>query len=243
MVIIYYILISYFAGVVLTGGYLGWHMAFRLDRFDWHYSKGDVWGAFVLSTLLWPLMLRNLMAPTKLFEGNYGIAASRREEARLWNNPPPCGALILYRPHRHDEEIFGEFTFHSADLEDALVDKLHENPHLAKNDEGAILNWLRQRDDSITVPTVVPQAWWRFEFIADKVLRNGRGEVRCLKCNEPIPMNKLLQKDDHGRRGWNSNRLVCPNGHQLLVVKTIHSHVRSQNGSKGTAEFLLGKSE
>lgn len=225
MQIISYIFIGYLVGVVLTGGRLGWHMTFRLDRFDWQYSKFQIWVSFVISSLLWPLMLRkarNLIDPTNLFEDGFGVAARKREEASLWSNPPPCGSLILYRQgHGRHEETFGEFTFHSVDIEEALVDILSKNAHLAKDQEGMILNWLRQRNDSITVPTVVPN-WSRFQFIADDVLRNGFGEIHCLRCNKQIPNSQLLEKDDHGMPGWNFNRLMCPNDHQLLVVENMH---------------------
>jgi len=50
-----YILIGYMAGLALVGIRLGWHMAFRLDRFDWQGSSFDIWMAFVIKTLLWPL--------------------------------------------------------------------------------------------------------------------------------------------------------------------------------------------
>lgn len=226
MEIISYILIGYLAGVVLIGVRLGWHLAFRLDKFDWQYSKFQIWVSFVISSLLWPLILRNpknLIDPTNLFESSFDMAGRMREEAGLRNNPPPCGALILFRQGdgRH-EETFGEFTFRSVDIEEALVDKLCKNPHLKNNQEGMILNWLQQRDDSITTPTLVPEKWSRFQFIADNVLRNGFGEVHCLKCNKQIPKSQLLEKDDQGVPGWNFNRLVCPNDHQLLVVENAH---------------------
>jgi hypothetical protein len=224
-----YILIGYIAGAVLTGVRLGWHMAFRIDRFDWIYSKSNIWMSFVLSTLLWPLILmppRNLIEPAKLFEGSFGragLAARAREEERLQLSPPPCGAVLLYRQGRGGyEETFGEFTFRSVDVEEALVGKLRDHPHLAADHEGSILKWLRQRDESITTPTPIPAAWSRFQYIADDLLRNGRGEAHCLACNKPIPKNEWFQKDDQGRSGWNFNKLVCPNNHRLLVVERIH---------------------
>lgn len=224
-----YIAIGYVAGAVLTGVRLGWHMAFRLYRFDWHYARGGIWGTLFFCTLLWPLMLirpQNLIDPAKLFEGSFVsgcFAKNAREEERLQISPPPCGAVILYRQGcGRYEETFGEFTFRSVDVEEALVDNLRDHPHLAASHEGSILNWLRQREDSISAPTAVPATWHRFQYIADALIRNGHGEVRCLACEKPIAKSELLQEDDQGRPGWNFGRLTCPNNHQLLVVEKIH---------------------
>lgn len=232
----FYILIGYIAGAVLTGVRLGWHMAFRIDRFDWRFSRANIWTSLVLSTLLWPLLLmtpRDLIDPQKLLKGGVGFvdfAARAREEERLHLSPPPCGAAILYRQDRGGyEETFGEFAFRSVDVEEALAGKLRDHPHLAADHEGSILNWLRQRDESIATPTPIPAAWSRFQYVADDLLRNGRGEVRCLACDKPIPKSELLQKDDQGRPGWNFNRLVCPYNHRLLVVERIHLVVCAPN--------------
>jgi len=227
MRIIFYILIGYLAGAVVVGIRLGWHMVTRLDQFDWRYSKSHIWTSFVLSVLFWPFIFflspKTIVNPTNLFEEEYGLAKRMREESHLWSNPPPCGASILYQQGSgRYEETFGEFIFRSGDIEKVLEDKLDQNAHLANGHEGAILNWLRQRDDSLTEPTPVPKTWHRFQFIADDVLRKGLGEIRCLKCNKPVPKNDLLQNDDHGLPGWNFNRLACPYGHPLLIVEKMH---------------------
>lgn len=232
MEIISYIMAGYLAGAALTGIRLGWHLIFRLDKFDWQYSKFQIWVSFVVSTLLWPLMLlkpknlfdpKDLFNPTDSFELNHLMATRMREESRWWNNPPPCGAQILYR---QSDDVFGEFTFHSDDIEKFLVDKLNEHPHLENDHEGVILNWLRQRDDTITEPSVVPKAWSRFEIVADDVLRNGVGKARCLMCNKPFPLSEILQKDERGRRSRHTNRLTCPNDHHLLEVTTMYINYR-----------------
>jgi hypothetical protein len=155
------------------------------------------------------------------------MAARMREEDRLSNAPPPCGSSILYRQVR--EDTYGEFIFNSVDIENALTRRLSEHPNLLKNDEGAILKWLRGRDDSISTPTSVPEGWSRFQFIADDVLRNGYGDIRCVICNKRIHKCDVVLKDDHGLPGWNFNRLLCPNNHQLLVVRMRHILMRMDN--------------
>src|ERR1035437_8367174 len=151
MEFLFYAFIAYLSIAMLVAAWLGWYMVMRLDRFDWYYSKPEIWAMFALSTLLWPVAVikpQDLINPAELFSGPYHLAAGMREEELLRNHPPPCGQTVRYRqsPGR-GVETFGEFTFSSVDLEKATVATLQENPNLANDHEGAILNWLRQRDD------------------------------------------------------------------------------------------------
>ena len=77
----------------------------------------------------------------------------------------------------------------------------------------------------------LPEAWWRFQFIANDELRAGRGKISCLQCNTQIPIDMLPQEDDCGRAGWNSDRLICPHGHPLLVFESVHLSVRPREDS------------
>ncbi len=231
MQILTYIFLGYLAGTILLAARLGWHMVFRFDRFDWFYSKGNIRASFVVTLLLWPLllvkssiMLGIILDPSKLFEGDLGFAARMREEARLWNKPPPCAAVIQYRQgDGFYDETFGEFMFRAGDVQDALVSRMRENQQWSREQEGAILKWVRQRNDAIQESTPVPNAWGSFQYVADDLVRQGLAKVRCLKCGARVTNHKLLRKDNHGfLGGWNFNRLTCPEGHQLLVVPTIH---------------------
>lgn len=222
---------TYLVGITLVALKLGWHMAFRLDRFDWQYAKRDMWRLFVLASLIWPLLLltpRVLFDPRRLFQRNFSLAAMRRKEARFWSNLPPCGKFIRFRPIK---EVLaggdGEFTFLSADVEDAIADNLREYPrHLANDQLRSVLRWLRQRDESIVEPTSVPSTWWQFHGIADAILRNGRGEIHCITCNCQVPIETVKQNDCTGQPGWNFNQLRCPHGHILICVETVHIFVR-----------------
>ena len=230
MMILFYI---YCGGALLVALRLGWHMIFELDRYDWHYNRGDIWTSFALSVVLWPLMLikpLNLIDPRKLFEGSFGIAARMRVRDELWINPPPCGSVICYRQeHGYYGETCGEFLFCAADVEQALRRRLEESPNLLKDDEGAILNWLLCRDESLTHPTDVPSAWSRFQYIANKLVRAGGAKARCLKCGIDLSSGQLVANDDYGMLGWNLDRLACPNGHNLLVVQNYHVYGETVN--------------
>ena len=223
MIIILYI---YAAGALLTALRLGWHTIYKLDRFDWQYGKGNIWGVFVFLVVLWPIMVispRHFINPGKLLEDHFGIAAPMQERSQLWENPPTCGSLIRYRQeHGGYTETYGEFIFRASEAEKVLRQRLAESPHLFNDDEGAIFNWLCKRDDALTEPTDIPSTWVRFEFVANNLVSAGSANVHCLKCGIDIEQHKLVTNDDRGRPGWNFNRLLCPNGHDLLIVKTAH---------------------
>ena len=229
MVIILYI---YAAGALLVALRLGWYMIFKLDRFDWQYGgKFEIWMSFVFFAIFWPIMVinpRNLINPTKLFERKFGLAPRMRERSELWENPPPCGSLIRYRQqYGCYAETYGEFLFHASEVEKVLRQRfseqhLAESPQLLNGDEGAILKWLCRRDEALTEPTYVPSAWVSFEFVANDLVRAGGGDVHCLKCGTEIEKSKIVTDDDDGCPGWNFDRLVCPNSHDLLLIKCVH---------------------
>ncbi len=204
----------------------GWHMIFRLDHLDWQYGKSDIWFGYTTAVILWPFLIfrpRLLLDPSPSLEDTYGQAKRQREEDRLLASPPPCGTFISYRQAPgYQEDTFGEFVFSANDVHENLAPRLKNNPHLKNDHEGAIMNWLLQRDTSIDTPTPVPKAWQRFEFIADDLVRKGRAEVRCLTCNESVPADALTATNEGGSWGWLHNRLYCPAGHILLTVALMH---------------------
>jgi hypothetical protein len=216
----------YWSFALLVALRLVWHMIFRMDHYNWDYNKGDIWMSFIFSIALWPLMLfkpKNLIDPRKLFEGSFGIAGRMRVRAELLKNPPPCGSVICYRQGcGRYEETYGEFLFPAVEVEQALRKRLIESPKLSRDDEGAILNWLLRRDDTLTYATDMPSEWARFQYVANNMIRAGKAKVRCLKCESELSSGQLVANDDHGKSGWNFDRLACPNGHNLIVVESAH---------------------
>jgi len=233
MPILVLLLYIYCAGAVLSALRLLWHMYFKLDRYDWQYDKPDIWMTFGITSLLWPLLAvaspGDLLEPSSLFKkeiGGIGIdfAGRMRELDQLRNNPPHCSSVIRYRPAAGGghEGMHGEFLFSAADVETILTEFLQEHPNLADDHEGGILNWLSQRDASITMPVDPPMAWSRFLYVADALLQHGMGESRCLQCGEVTKADRLTSIGKPLHLGANFRRWQCSEGHALLSIETVH---------------------
>ncbi len=228
MIILYFYLFTSLIVAIRLGAYI----AFSLDQYDWQYNQYGIWVAIVLCTIFWPLLLIKpmvLINPRSIFTTDLDFASSSREYDRLRDNPPPCGTAIRYHPaHQHGEDVFGEFLFRAEDVEQVLRQTLKESPHLSNTDEGALLSWVKNHDETLTGATDVPELWSRFKYIADKLVRSGKAKIRCRECNASLKPDQLQTNDDTGKAGWNFNRLVCPQGHNLLVTENVHLLMRKQ---------------
>jgi len=139
---------------------------------------------------------------------------------------PKCGRLIRYIP-KHDgfgRVLYGEFIFAKEDIQNELIKKLENNPHLFDGHEGAIFNWIGNSDESINEVTDVPEIWNRFIYIADELIHQGLCiSCICSVCHNKLPLDSLINDDDNElKNGWNSNKLFCNNGHLLLRAETTH---------------------
>lgn len=215
---------GYFLGGTLVALRFGWHMAFRLDRYDWHY--GDVWANFWLSVFLWPLLLTK---PSTLIHPSFSStvlgtdqAENARERDRLWATPPPCGAKIFYQPGASClDSAAGEFVFRASDVELVLEKRLAESPSLANSDEGAMLNCLRRRDDSLLTPTELPKVWSGVEQVAMALIQSEHTEVTCRFCDERIACEQITRRNLKVV-GWVFHQWICPREHSLLTVEIAH---------------------
>jgi hypothetical protein len=151
---------------------------------------------------------------------------AQNERNRLWENPPPCGAVICFVQKYANEDAHGEFIFKTTDVEQELKDILRANPHLANGDEGAILHWVQGCNESVTEPTNASSIWTRFQYVADSLVRAGKAEIHCMACKAAIRSDQISTNDDSGKRGWNFGRVICPHGHNLLVVESVHLMTR-----------------
>lgn len=217
------LVVAYGAGMALVALRLGWHVAFRLDAYDWRY--GHVWRSFIFSCVLWPFLLarpRELWQAGSLLDGSDGQSARLRALDRLRANPPPCGSHVRYRPEQgNDSDAVGNFVFAASLLQSQLETSLREHPHLAKGQHGAIHHWLRLRNDAIAEPTDVPRLWSEFDEVADEALAQGNGHATCAQCGAQSTADAMMRNVDSAA-GWVFHRWMCANGHPLLVVNVMH---------------------
>jgi len=150
------------------------------------------------------------------------IDDAQNERKHLRENLPPCGSVIRYIHKSNYEETHGEFLFRAVDVEQALKDSLREHPHLANGEEGTILRWAQGCDESVTEPADVPSIWYQFQYVANDLVRAGKADIYCQKCQATIEPDQIVLNDDRGRPGWNFERVVCPLGHNLLVIEIVH---------------------
>lgn len=154
------------------------------------------------------------------------LDAAQEERSRLWENPPPCGSVIRYVHDSIYDETYGEFLFSANDIEHELEGIIKMLPNLAQDDERAILNWVKHRDESLAEPTDVPSTWSRFKYVANYLARAGKADIYCMHCKAGYKIDQCGTKDDQGKPGYNFDHLRCPEGHLLLMVDTVHLQMR-----------------
>lgn len=223
----------YLAGGCLVACRLGWYMAFRLDARDWRHASPPVWFAFARSILLWPLLValgpREFINPRGIL-GVAGIDSDFPESDLLIEDPAnstglpvPCGSHVRFRQTAslRQSAARGEFVFRSDDVEDWLTRRRVVYPD--RPPEPELQRWLESRDTRIIEPADITRSASSFELIADEMVREGFGDVRCRRCDAQIAHEALIYADDDGEQmGWNFNRILCPERHPLLLVATIH---------------------
>ncbi len=227
-------LFIYLAGAALVVLRIGWHIRYRLDKYDWLYC--DVWSSFWLDVILWPLLL---LKPDSLINPKFSVpihfderAETERKLDRLEANPPPCTAFIRYVP-KYDEsgECDSEFEFKAAEVAALLEKRL---PELSAEQRGrypGILNWLRQRDAASYTSTHVPAVWkCYFDNIAIGMMNRGLGQVWCGQCGELVLQDEItVESEPKGLKGsgWYYSIWCCPQGHKLLTKDAIHFYLGS----------------
>lgn len=223
----------YLAGAVLVAMRMGWHIRYRMDKYDRMFS--DVRETFWLDVILWPLLV---LKPDTLIHPrfspnawNEGRADAERELDRLAQNLPPCGAAIRYVP---EADEFGacdsEFVFDAAAVEVIMATRLAELPAEQHGRFTAILDWLRQRKPSCAEPTDVPAAWdGHFLSVAVGMMNRGLGQVKCGKCGEIIPREQISIDSVPTKMvtsGWRYKIWCCPQNHKLLTKVAMHFSLR-----------------
>jgi len=226
------ILHVYAAGAIFVGLRLGWHMVYSLDRHDWRYNRAGIWFASVAATLLWPvvaiLKLRLLLSPESLFEGEFGIARSAREQD---HSPLRCSPIVRYRqgPNAFGS-ICGEFWFAAADVERLLIEQLHKSPDSTSHRNEMLALWLRRRDKESSLPPWVVGNGLHFPFIAIDLIGVGIGHAHCPACAMRFDAADLKIDRNSSLGLWHFDRILCPRGHPLLTVEAFHALCRPSTG-------------
>jgi hypothetical protein len=120
----------YFSGLILVAVRIGWIMYSRLDVYDWHYYKLEIWIKYIFYQIFWPFLLLN---PKRLISGkgyfkhefagiNIDLAEQDRELDRLWSNPPPCSDILQYSAsnYMYSDTSEAMFYFSAQDIERVL---------------------------------------------------------------------------------------------------------------------------
>lgn len=224
------VLALYAAGALAVAARLAWHMAFRLDKYDWRASKAMIWTAFFVSPIAWPYFLfkpKILVNPSSLFEepGAIQPASEVRALEKQKADFPPCARNLIYRPRNvYDIETHGEFQFLSLNVQRAFEAEFKSKP--IDQNAANFYKWLTQRNDGNTTPSEIP-SWWQepMSRILKKCLSRKPVSVNCLGCGVSIPLDHIRPADGDAIPGWNFHTLVCPRHHVLFATETVHVYV------------------
>lgn len=200
---------------LLVATRLGWHMVFRLDRFDWRY--GDVWPNFWITLLLWPLAL---IKPQILLSPNFSYSSDLpgryRELERLRTDIPSCGEKIRFITSPVAGPV-SAFTFERKVVEHYLTAHLNDQSPVGFDQRHEILRWVSQPNSTMEAVTDVPEAWWKFMYLAADLARLGHGVARCGRCGQETLAGNLVVTPiricGHGFDRWD-----CICGGELLTV-------------------------
>ena len=228
------ILTIYLAGIIITFANILIQGLWTLDKYDYKKCKFEILGNALILPILWlPILVLN----PKLFFRPYKELSQQqdyeRERDRILSLPiPKCGRLVKYSQYSYEngKELQSTFTFQAEDIEDYLRTLIGEHPRLAASFRGEILRWVMARDGSDVSPIRVPERWWSFDLIANELLKSRTVKIECHLCNSEFESGETDFKEFWPEKGgWNSEDHVCPKGHLLLNVQTVHSYVRLED--------------
>lgn len=224
------ILYAYVALATVLASWLGFNIHNKLDQYDWHYHRGDIWVDFWLTLIFWPVFA--VLRPSKLYLPAFkhdqflGDAAEcARQRISFMENPPPCASTVIYRAFRDgDKEQNGIFYFSAANVQ-VMAEHLSKEHTSLEGMYGAA-RWTSLRDESISEPTEVPELLVNFDHIAEELIEYGHGQVRCLACEKSYSVSELERKSigfpTSGRSGWIYANFICPARHSLLLRQVMH---------------------
>ncbi len=223
------ILYAYVALATVLASWLGFNMHNKLDQYDWHYHRGDIWVDFWLTLIFWPLIAvlrpRKLYMPAFKYDQFWGDAAEcTRQRISFMENPPPCSSTVVYRAFGDDKERNGIFYFSAANVQ-AMVEHMRKE-HTSLGGMHGAARWTSLRNESLAEPTEVPELLVNFDYIAEELIEAGHGQVCCLACEKIYSVSelegKIISFPASARSGWIYVNFICPARHSLLLRQVMH---------------------
>lgn len=220
---------------MLLAIWLGYNMYRHLDHFDWAYRSQRIWFDFWATLILWPFLVflnpRKLLFPsrrTSSLELNADYIDVQRRRAKFLENPPPCAETVCYQPSNADGDgLRAEFYF-PADAVGRLAREISfESPGMVGM-QGAV-RWVSARDSSLVEPSVVPEILVNFDYIADRLISEGIGQVRCHHCQKDYSTQELSMETEM-KGNWVYANFMCPLKHSLMYREVMHFY-RKRNDS------------
>lgn len=225
----------YCSGTMLLAIWLGYNMYRHLDHFDWAYRSQSVWFDFWATLILWPFLVflnpRKLLFPsrrTSSLELNADYIDVQRRRAKFLENPPPCAETVCYQPSNADGDGLRADFYFPADAVGRWAREISfESPGMVGM-QGAV-RWVSARDSSLVEPSVVPEILVNFDYIADRLISEGIGQVRCHHCQKDYSTQELSMETEM-KGNWVYANFMCPLKHSLMYREVMHFY-RKRNDS------------
>lgn len=225
-------LVIYSICTITIAAWLGINIYYKLDKYDWHYRRLEIWLSFGLKTIFWlPIMI---FKPSELITPEFGYRASMlnidfaetaRQRVKFMENPLPCGSVVTYRSVGHVGKCASAVFYFSAAVVEAMAKEINQDQQGLMGMHAAAL-WTSLRNESVTEPTEVPELLVNFDHIAEGLIEAGHGQVRCSACDKIYSVSELERESigfpASARSGWIYANFMCPARHSLLLREVMH---------------------
>lgn len=229
----------YFVGCVIL---VMWQAYVMRTKIDWNERRSDIADImmeFIVAAVIWPILIA--IKPSRLFRRD--LMFNKNESfldldkiqknhndrlkalVQLAQSPPPCGKKLLLKYQC-------QYSSEADEAVDIIIDRerlryvLNTEPQHAKREEvNAIRSWLKNIDDSVDQPTMIPQLLSLDEAMFS-LLKEGHAEVFCKECVQLYDVTSMKQYRPKLHNGWNTETYSCPRGHEVINHDWIHVQMR-----------------